>query len=56
MELKNSFHIKDIIYNVDTKKLKFQFSDDSARVGIGITTVEDIVEEVKKVIISLQEQ
>lgn len=55
MELKNSFHIKDMIYDVNTKKMKFQFSDDSARVGIGITTVEDIVEEVKNVIISLQE-
>lgn len=55
MELKNSFHIKDMIYDVNTKKMKFQFSDDSARVGIGITTVKDIVEEVKNVIISLQE-
>ena len=55
MELKNSFHIKDIIYDVNTKKLKFQFTDDAARIGIGITTVEDIVEEIEKIIISLQD-
>ena len=55
MELKNSFHIKDIVYDVHAKKLKFQFADGVTRIGIGITTVEDIVEEIEKVIISLQD-
>lgn len=55
MELKNSFHIKDIVYDVHSKKLELQFADGATRIGIGITTVEDIVEEIEKVIISLQD-
>lgn len=54
MILKNNFHIKDIIYNVDTQKLEFQFADGAVRYGIGIKTLEDVLEEISNVIIELQ--